>query len=336
MPTFEFADCPTRLDLPQASTGEQTGSVTCTVRNTQGGRQAGRIRVKPEGEAKPEWFSIAGAPPTSPLELEQEFAAGSAASVTVHLRVPAGAPAGPQTFKLLVLSEQQPDTDFAVGPSIGFTVAAPAVPPPKPKVPRWIFAVLAVVVLAMIGGAAALFWPKGALDPQLVAGHSLADAQKIAAENGYPDIGSRPGDPAGYDPGTVTGVADDPDGKPVLLTDPGVTIPAGLRGQNVVAVAQQLADIGLRVSPGEAHEAGLDNNVIASVAPPEGTVVKLGETVQVAVNQKPAASGGGGGVVVGPVVNICKTNPQICNLPIRQQFLRRIERSTATMKQLGQ
>ena len=325
MPTFEFADCLTRLDLSKpAASGEQTGSVTCGIRNTLSTRQAGRVRVEPDAGAKPEWFAVTGGLATSPLELEQDFAPGSAANVTVQVRVPSGAAAGPRTFKLRVTSEQKPDTDFAVGPTISFDVAAPAAPPVKAKVPIWAFAVSAVVVLLMIAGGAYLFWPKDPLDPRLVAGLTVEEAQKIAADNGYPGIGNQPGEAAGYAPGTVTDVRVGADGQPVLLTDPGVTIPTGLRGQNIVIAVQTLSGIGLIVTPAVAREAALDNNVVASVTPAEGAVVKLGETIVVAVNEKPGEGGG--------TVNFCARNPRACIMELQPQFQRRIELGTQMLQ----
>ncbi|MBI1169998.1 hypothetical protein GC209_01245 [bacterium] len=320
MPTFEFADCPTRLDLSKPDAlGVQAGSVTCSVRSTAANRQAGRVRIEPDAGARPEWFAIAGGLATSPLELEQDFAAGGAVSVTVQVTIPAGAPAGRKTFRLRVTAEQKPDTDFAIGPAIGFDIVAPAAPPPPPKVPVWAYAVIAVLVVALAGAGAYMFWPKHKLDPRLVAGRTLADAQRIAATEGYPNIGNQPApEPDGYEPGTVSGVGVGPGGATVLLTDPGVTVPTGLRNQNIIIAVQKLANIGLVVAPAVANDASLDNNVVASVTPHEGSVVKLGETIQVAVNEKPGT---------GPVTNPCKINPRLCVIDPPIKFTNRIENS---------
>ncbi|KQU97661.1 hypothetical protein ASC89_20530 [Devosia sp. Root413D1] len=168
MPTFEFADCPTTLTLATApDTQEQTGSVRCTLRNTSARRQSVRIRIEPLGNAQSKWFGFAGAPTTSPLELEQEIDAGGTFTVTAGVKVPPGAPVGPQSFRLRAIAESAPDTDFAEGPAISFEVAASKGPDkPASAFPWWAVAVAAAMVLVVGAGLFFMLQPKSDPDPQ--------------------------------------------------------------------------------------------------------------------------------------------------------------------------
>ncbi|MBW8886155.1 MAG: RICIN domain-containing protein, partial [Fibrobacteres bacterium] len=162
MPTFEFADCPTSLDLAATpDTREQVGSVRCTLRNTSSRKQGARIRVEPLGGAEAKWFALADAPATAPLEIEQDIDAGGTLTVTAAVKVPGGASAGNQTFRLRVISETAPDTDFAEGPAISFNIAALAEPEVKRTPFPWWAVVVGLVMLLAVGGAVGyLLWPK--------------------------------------------------------------------------------------------------------------------------------------------------------------------------------
>lgn len=322
MPSFEFADSPTRLDLALAAGGgEQTGGIHATLRNNSSRRQAVRIRVEPLGGARAEWFTIAGAAPTSPLEIEQDIDAGSTLTVNVTARIPPGAPGGSHGFRLRVTSEEFPDTDFAEGPAVAFDVAAPKpADVQKPKFPWW--AVAAAVTLVLVVGSVVgwFFWPRD-LDVALVRGKPFADAKLIAAERGFPDVKAVPGEPAGHDPAQqiVVNVSKDATGATVLLVDPGIPVPDVAR-QPAVAAARRLIDAGILPNENPQFDSRSDfaDGVAVRTIPPATTPVALGGSVAIVLNNKP---NGGGGVIVDPV-RVCR-NFRDC-LQVQQPWTRDI------------
>jgi hypothetical protein len=193
--------------------------------------------------------------------------------------------------------------------------------PPKPKVPIWVFGVVALCVLLLVGGLTYLVWPKGNLDPALVQGKTVAEAVTIAAANGFANIGNTPGKAMGYDPGLVMGVAKASDGEQVLLTDPGVPIPP-VHSLDVIAAVQQLASVGIVVASPPQFEGHNDiaANSVVRTDPPEGTAVKLGQTIAMVV-AKPLEGGNGG----DPGFRLCIDHPEACVIELQPQFRRRIE-----------
>jgi hypothetical protein len=114
-----------------------------TVSNSSGRPLRGRVEVKATNSAQQGWLSIAG-------EQERNFAAGVTHQISVKIAVPPGSPAGTCSFRLEVVSVQNPDEDFAEGPTVSFEIAAPAV---KPKgFPWWIVVAAAVVVIVGVTG----------------------------------------------------------------------------------------------------------------------------------------------------------------------------------------
>ncbi|WP_284163246.1 PASTA domain-containing protein [Frigidibacter sp. SD6-1] len=188
MPTFQISDAPTRLDMqpPGADGTIPPGKVGFTVRNMGPRAQTGRIRIEPQNGAEPGWFAITGAPDTSPSEVEKEFDFGGNEAVEVTVRPPKGAPAGKYGFQLKVTAEQDPDTDFVVGPTVAFDLAAPPViDAPKKPFPWWILAVAAVLIL-VVGGAVTFFVMRGgggkelALMPDVATQRAEAAAMEVA------------------------------------------------------------------------------------------------------------------------------------------------------------
>ena len=114
-----------------------------TVTNTSPAALRGRLLTRPRDAAKPEWFTVAG-------ESIREFAPSGAEQVVVELQVPPGTAPGSYSFRLDVVSEDDPDEDFTEGPFVGFDVAAPPPPPENKKFPWWILAIVGVVLLFII------------------------------------------------------------------------------------------------------------------------------------------------------------------------------------------
>jgi hypothetical protein len=192
MPSFQIGDAPTKVELqPAAAAGARpSGTVSFPVRNLTAKAQTGRIRVEPLGGAKPEWFAIEGAAPTSPTEIERDFDPSGNHVAVVKLTPPVDAAPGEYTFQLRVTAEHDPDTDVVTGPAVGFKVAPP--PPaaaPATSFPWWAVAVAAVLVL-VIGGVVGYFVMSGGDDGTQVAvpavkGRSHVEAAQAVAGAGF-------------------------------------------------------------------------------------------------------------------------------------------------------
>ena len=126
--TFTVTSAGQRVSLD--ANGAAQASFTVTNTSTQTLR--GRLLARPGDTAKPEWFSVAG-------ETVRQFGPNSAEQVVVQLNVAPTPPPGSYSFRLDAISEADPDEDFTEGPSVAFEVAATP-PPPKRKIPWWIFA----------------------------------------------------------------------------------------------------------------------------------------------------------------------------------------------------
>lgn len=293
MPSYEFADCPTRLALTVAAdTQEQTGAVKCTVRNTTARRQTVRLRIEPQGDLKPEWLAFTGAPPTSPREIEQDLAPEGTFTAEVTAKIPPRTPPGGRTFRLRATSESSPDIDFTDGPAIAVDIAAWKEPEaPKRGLPLWAFAAAAAFVLVVGSVIAYLAWPRG-LDPRLVVGKPFPQAAEIAKAQGYANIAAIPGQAGGNDPARriVIGVGKDAAGATALLVDPGVPVPADLAGRSVVEAVKRLIDIGILPSENPQFDSRTDmaDNVVTRTIPPAPTPVALGGSVTIVLNRRVA------------------------------------------------
>jgi hypothetical protein len=123
------------------------GEASFTVTNTTSAPARGRIRLVPLGGTKPEWLNLAG-------EAERQFGPQATETVVVWIATPPGTPPGSYLLRVDVAAEENPDEDFAQGPSVGFTVAAQPPAPPR-KFPWWIVAVAAGGVLLIVLGVIA-------------------------------------------------------------------------------------------------------------------------------------------------------------------------------------
>jgi hypothetical protein len=259
MASFEIKDCPTKLTITETEKGGkkvQTGMLTLDIRNASDRRRTGRIRVEPGSGAKPEWFSIDGAPSTSPREIEQDFAAKGQQSVRVNLAVPAGEPAKSLLFNALVTAEDDPDNDFVKGPNVAFDIAPwKEAAKPKPQAfPWWIVAVAVVLVIVVGGIIAYLMWPK----PIDVVGLPLDQAMTKLEQAGTKaaDITAVADTQAGgHDPKTVVRMERTGD-KVKLVYDPGVLAPLG--GKEVMLVNVKTGKC-LTIAGGTLP----DNNIVA-------------------------------------------------------------------------
>jgi beta-lactam-binding protein with PASTA domain len=146
MPTRIFAITAARETVTLDNQGRAEASFTAS--NTGPKLMAGRAKLVAIGSTKEGWLSLDGQP-------ERKFAKGEAHQFTVKVAAPPGTPVGKYTFRLDIISVENPDDEFTEGPSVSFEVKELAVakPPPR-KFPWWIVAVAGVLVL----GAGLIIW----------------------------------------------------------------------------------------------------------------------------------------------------------------------------------
>jgi beta-lactam-binding protein with PASTA domain len=168
MPTRIFAITAARETVTLDNQGR--AEVSFTASNTGPKSIAGRVKLVPLGSTKAAWLSLEG-------EQERNFAKGEAHQLTVRIAVPPGTPVGKYSFRLNIISVENPDDEFTEGPSVSFEVKELAVAQaPARKFPWWIVAVAAVVVL----GGGLITWlliPQKVTMPEVV-GKSLEEAEK--------------------------------------------------------------------------------------------------------------------------------------------------------------
>jgi PASTA domain len=123
------------------------GAASFAVSNTSNRALRGRARVAAVDPQAQPWLTLVG-------DAERDFAIGATQQYTVQVAVPAGAPAGTYAFRLDEVGVDNPDEEYAQGPTVAFEVVPrpPPPPPAAPRVPWWIIvaAVVAVLVLAAI------------------------------------------------------------------------------------------------------------------------------------------------------------------------------------------
>jgi serine/threonine-protein kinase len=139
MPTRIFAITAARETVTLDNDGR--AEVSFTASNTGPKSIAGRTKLVPLGSAKAAWLSLDG-------EQERNFAKGEAHQLTVHIAAPPGTPVGKYSFRLNIISVENPDDEFTEGPSVSFEVKELTVAQaPARKFPWWIVAIAGVLVL---------------------------------------------------------------------------------------------------------------------------------------------------------------------------------------------
>lgn len=101
---------------------DRRGLVVFTIANQTGRSLRVRMSATPFAPTSAEWLTVEG-------EAEPLLQVGASVTCTVRIAVPADAAAGPQAFRLDVVSVERPDEEWAHGPAVGFEIAPP--PPPK-------------------------------------------------------------------------------------------------------------------------------------------------------------------------------------------------------------
>jgi hypothetical protein len=147
--------------------GDGRGEITFTVTNSSARPLRGQLRVRPLGQTRGEWLSVAG-------EIERAFSSNATQQVVVKVATPPGAPAGKYQFRLDAISVINPDDDFTEGPTVDLEVKATEAP--KKAFPWWIVAAAAGAVILIVTLTWWL-WPSGVEAPDVV-GLDVAEATK--------------------------------------------------------------------------------------------------------------------------------------------------------------
>ena len=119
------------------------GDAAFTVSNVSGRRTRGRAKAVPKDPATAGWLKIAG-------DVERDFPSSGSQLFTVSVAVPSDARPGTYSFRLDVVSVDNPDEETAQGPSVSLTVAEAAPPPPKSHL-MWFILALVVLLIAAVG-----------------------------------------------------------------------------------------------------------------------------------------------------------------------------------------
>ncbi len=148
MATRSFAI--TADDKPLALDDKGSAELTINVSNTSAKPIRGQAKLVPLGTTKLDWLRING----EVERIERNFAANEAQQFVIRITAPPGAPSGKYSFRVNVMSVQNPDDDYAEGPVVSFEMRTPIVAPtPKGKKFPWFYILLALV---LVGGGITL------------------------------------------------------------------------------------------------------------------------------------------------------------------------------------
>jgi serine/threonine-protein kinase len=282
MPTRIFAITAARETVTLDNEGR--AEVSFTASNTGPKSIAGRVTLVPLGSAKAAWLNLDG-------EQERNFAKGEAHQLTVRIAVPPGTPVGKYSFRLNIISVENPDDEFTEGPSVSFEVKELAVATaPARKFPWWIVIIAGVLLL----GGGLITWlliPQKITVPKIVgeditkAKVLLEDAKlrlttesKSAGEKPGTIIDQNPKKDERVAPGTIITAFVEP--EPEMVTVP------GLIGQSSAQVEPILKKAQLQLKT-EAKSAGATPGTIVDQNPKKDARVAPGTVVTAFVQPEP-------------------------------------------------
>jgi len=282
MPTRIFAITAARETVTLDNEGR--AEVSFTASNTGSKSIAGRAKLVPLGSAKAAWLSLDG-------EQERNFAKGEAHQLTVHIAVPPGTPVGKYSFRLNIISVENPDDEFTEGPSVSFEVKELTVAQaPARKFPWWIVVIAGVLLL----GGGLITWlliPQKISVPKIM-GEDISKAKvlledaKLRLRTESKSAGATPGTIVDQNPkkdervapGTIITAFVEP--EPEMVTVP------GLIGQSPAQVEPILKKAQLQLKT-EAKSAGATPGTIVDQNPKKDARVAPGTVVTAFVQPEP-------------------------------------------------
>ena len=279
MPTRIFAITAARDTVTLDNQGR--AEVSFTVSNTGPKPIAGRAKLISIGSTKETWLSLEG-------EHERKFAKGEAQQFTVKIAAPPGTPAGKYSFRLNIISVENPDDEFTEGPSVSFEVKemAPAAVAPR-KFPWWIVAVAGMLVL----GAGIITWlliPQKIPVPNIV-GEDISKAKvdgRLRLRTELKSAGEKPGTIVGQNPKRDERVAPGTIITAFVEPEPEMVEVPGLIGRSQAQVESILKEAQLQLKT-EAKSAGATPGTIVDQNPKKDAHVAPGTVVTAFVEPEP-------------------------------------------------
>ena len=160
------------------------GSVSFTVSNASGRPLRARAVIVPLGGTEAGWLTVEG-------DAERQLSTNGTEIFVVRAAVAQGTAAGDYTFRLDVVSEENPDEDFVEGPPVAMQVQSSEVP--KRKFPLWIlFVVLGVLVVGGLAGLVIWLATRGEPTVPEVVGSTLSEARDLIEGVGMKIDGTPP------------------------------------------------------------------------------------------------------------------------------------------------
>lgn len=225
------------------------GDASFTVSNVSGRPLQGRVELRPGEAAQAGWFSVAG-------DVQRAFVPNGTHQISVKIAVPAGTPPRKVSFRIDVVSPENPDEDFAEGPTITVEAVAPA--PAKAPFPWWIVAAVAALLLVVGGIGAYLVLRQPA--------EAAASSAPVA-----------PATPVARPPSAASPPAQASTPPPAATPPPPTMVP-DLAGRPRDAATQALQALGLTVSQRYKDAVAAQDSVLA-LEPAPGTAVSPGSVV---------------------------------------------------------
>jgi serine/threonine-protein kinase len=213
--------------------------VPLTVTNISGRILRGRAKLVPQDPGQAGWLKVAG-------NAERDFAANGTQQFTVQIDIPPDVKAGKCSFRLDAVSTELPDEEYTQGPAISVPMAAGA--PQKSEIPMWLIPMLAVVLLAVLGGGGFAVYKQ--IHPSQVAVPAVSGKQLADAQQALKDAGLMAKDPVTYRAAAAS-VAPlqviESNPAQSKLVDPGTTVELVVAMPQVPAVARELPDDAVKV-----------------------------------------------------------------------------------------
>ncbi|HEY5814530.1 MAG TPA: PASTA domain-containing protein, partial [Terrimicrobiaceae bacterium] len=248
--------------------------VSFTASNTGPKSIPGRAKLVSLGSTKEAWLTLEG-------EAERNFAKGESHQFTARIAVPPGTPMGKYSFRLNIISVENPDDEFTEGPSVSFEVKelAPAAPP-KRKFPWWIVAVAGVLLVGAII-ITLLLLPEKLTVPKVV-GEPISKAKESLKDFASEVVGERV--TGKYPPGVVVEQEPAEGTKAALGAKVALTVEANavevpkITGLSLADADAKLKKIKLQLKT-DTRSANATTGTITEQDPKSGLRVAAGATV---------------------------------------------------------